>query len=88
MWPGSRPATGWMPNRTLTPLLAQVPGQLGDRVLGLRDGHAVAGGDDHRRRRLGEQLGDLLGGGLAVLAVVRDVVPTAPRCRSRRRSRR
>ena len=50
-------------------LLAQLPGQLGDGVLRLRDGHAVAGGD-HDRRRVGEQVGDLVGLDLAVLAVV------------------
>ena len=69
MWPGSRPATGWMPNRTSTPALAQLAGELGDRVLRLGDGHAVAGRDDHRRGVL-QQVGDVLGVDLAVLAVV------------------
>ena len=51
MCPGSRPATGWMPNRTSTPRLAQLGGELGDGVLRLRDRHAVAGRDDDGRRR-------------------------------------
>ena len=49
--------------------LAQLAGQVGDAVLGLRDGHAVAGGDDDRAGR-GEQFGGAVGGDLAVLAVV------------------
>ena len=58
-----------MPKRTSTPALAQLAGQLGDRVLRLGDRHAVARGDDHRVGG-GEQLGDVLGVDLAVLAVV------------------
>ena len=49
--------------------LAQLAGEFGDAVLSLSDGHAVAGGDDHRVG-LGEQFGNALGGDLAVLAVV------------------
>ena len=69
MCPGSRPATGWMPKRTLTPFLRSLRGQLCDRVLRLGDGHPVARGD-HDGRGVLEQLGDLGGVRLAVLAVV------------------
>ena len=44
-------------------------GELGDRVLRLRDGHAVPGVMIDRAR-LGQQLGAPLGRDLAVLAVV------------------
>ena len=47
MWPGMRPATGWMANLTWTPASLQELGELPDLVLGLGDGHAVAGRDDH-----------------------------------------
>ena len=60
MWPGRRPATGWMPKRTSTPLARSLRGQVGDRVLRLRDRHAVARGD-HDRRRAGEQLRGAVG---------------------------
>ncbi len=46
MWPGMRPATGWMAKRTSTPLSRRVLGDFVDGVLGLRHGHAVAGDDD------------------------------------------
>ena len=63
---------------------AQLVGEFGDGVLRLGDGHAVAGRDDDRLGVL-EQVGDVLGGDLAVLAVVGVVAAAAPRCRSRRR---
>ena len=47
MWPGMRPATGWMANFTSTPRLVRAIVQLADAVLGLGHGHAVAGDDDH-----------------------------------------
>src|ERR671913_462612 len=50
-------------------LLAQLLRHLRDGVLRLRDGHAVAGGD-HDRGRVGEQVGDVVGLDLPVLAVV------------------
>ncbi len=46
MWPGRRPATGWMAKRTFLPLRAQLAGQLATRLLRLRHRHAVAGDDD------------------------------------------
>ena len=58
MWPGMRPATGWMPKRTFDAVLAQRLGDLVDRVLRLRDRHAVARHDDHVLR-LRQQLGGL-----------------------------
>ena len=48
MWPGMRPATGWMANLTSTPRLVRMSIEFADLVLGLGDGHAVAGNDDHR----------------------------------------
>ena len=50
-------------------LVPQAAGELGDGVLGLGDGHAVAGGDDDARGP-GEQLGRGIGVDLAVFAVV------------------
>ena len=47
MWPGRRPATGWMAKRTSAPRVAQELGDLVERVLRLGDRHAVAGHDDH-----------------------------------------
>ena len=51
MCPGIRPATGWMAKRTSTPSFVQGVGELPHLVLGLGDGHAVAGDDHHRARR-------------------------------------
>ena len=48
MWPGMRPATGWIAYLTVTPLCGELVGQLLDRVLRARDREAVAGHDDHR----------------------------------------
>ena len=48
MWPGMRPATGWIAYLTVTPFCDQLGGQLLDRVLRARDRQAVAGDDDHR----------------------------------------
>ena len=45
MWPGMRPATGWIAYFTSTPRALEQVGQLADRVLGLRDGQPVAGHD-------------------------------------------
>ena len=45
-----RPATGWIANLTSMPLRLEHLGQLAHRVLGLRDGHAVAGHDDDLAR--------------------------------------
>ena len=64
--------------------IAQLAGQVGDAVLGLGDGHAVARRDDHRAGR-GEQFGGTLGVDLAVLAVVLVVGRARPRSRSRPR---
>ena len=51
MWPGMRPATGWMAYFTSPPRFSMQLGQLAHRVLRLRDRHAVAGDDDHRAAR-------------------------------------
>ena len=59
MWPGMRPATGWIANFTSTPSWSSVVHQLAHRVLGLRDRHAVAGHDDHRARVLHDERGIL-----------------------------
>jgi hypothetical protein len=42
MWPGMRPATGWIAKLDLDAAL-QLLGQFPDLVLGLRDRHPVAG---------------------------------------------
>ena len=42
MWPGIRPATGWIAYFTSTPARLEQLGQLANRVLGLGDGEAVA----------------------------------------------
>ena len=47
MWPGIRPATGWIAYLTSTPRLLEELGQLADGVLGLGDREAVARDDDH-----------------------------------------
>ena len=72
MWPGMRPATGWIANWTSTPLRDQEVHQLADRALRLRHRHPVPGDDDHAlavghedRRVLGVDLPQLL---LALLA--------------------
>ena len=75
MWPGQPPGHRVDAEADVDALVAQAPGELGDRVLGLGHGHAVAGRDDHARRA-GEQLGDALGVDLAVLAVVLLARPT------------
>ena len=48
MWPGMRPATGWIAYLTVTPFSVSLARQLLDRVLGARDRQAVARHDDHR----------------------------------------
>ena len=60
MWPGMRPATGWIAYLTSTPLLLEHVRELTDVVLRLRDRHAVAGRDDHLARE-GELHRDVLG---------------------------
>ena len=72
MWPGMRPATGWIANCTSTPRAMQEVHQLADRALRLRDRHPVSGDDDHAlavghqdRGVLGVDLAQLL---LALLA--------------------
>ena len=47
MWPGMRPATGWIAYFTVTPLCGELLGQLVHRVLGARHRQAVARHDDH-----------------------------------------
>ena len=47
MWPGMRPATGWMAYDDLDAARLEQLGQLAHRVLRLGDGQAVAGHDDH-----------------------------------------
>ena len=46
MWPGMRPATGWMAYFDLDAFLLQRVGHLAQRVLRLRHRHAVARHDD------------------------------------------
>ena len=46
MWPGMRPATGWIAYFTSTPLLLEQVGELAHGVLRLRDREPVAGHDD------------------------------------------
>ena len=46
MWPGIRPATGWMANFTVMPALLELIVELAHLVLRLGHRHAVAG-DDH-----------------------------------------
>ena len=58
MWPGMRPATGWMAYLTVGAAPFEDLGELAHGVLGLGDGHPVAGDDDERLRRL--QNGDRL----------------------------
>ena len=48
MWPGMRPATGWIANFTSTPRFVSSFVQLAHAVLRLRDRHPVTGDDDHR----------------------------------------
>ncbi len=50
MWPGMRPATGWMANFTVMPALLELVVQLAHLVLGLGHRHAVAGDDDDQAR--------------------------------------
>ena len=52
MCPGMRPATGWMAYLTFAPRFSSVGREIAHGVLRLRDGHAVAGDDDDRLRRL------------------------------------
>ena len=43
MWPGMRPATGWMAYFTSTPSALRLVGHLAQLRAGLRHRHAVAG---------------------------------------------
>ena len=47
MWPGIRPATGWIAYLTSTPRSSRSSAELAARVLRLGDGEAVARDDDH-----------------------------------------
>ena len=60
MCPGMRPATGWMPNTTSTPRLAQDLGELGRGVVRAGDREPVAG-HDHDPLRVVEQDRDVVG---------------------------
>ena len=63
MWPGMRPATGWMAKRTSAPLRFEHSASSLHGVLGLRHGHAVAGDDDHALRGFEHVVGVLGGDG-------------------------
>ncbi|CAM5263295.1 hypothetical protein SVIOM74S_03384 [Streptomyces violarus] len=69
MCPGSQAGDGVDAEAHLDAPLAQLARQLGDRVLGLGDGHAVAGRDDHRGG-VAQEFRGLLGADLAVLALL------------------
>ena len=60
MWPGSRPATGWMANCTSMPRFSSSAVSSFDGVLRLRDRHTVARDDDDAARRE-QQLGHVRG---------------------------
>ena len=47
MWPGMRPATGWIAYFDLDALRLEQVGELAHGVLRLRDRQPVAGHDDH-----------------------------------------
>ena len=51
MWPGMRPATGWIAYLTSTPFFSSSVGELAHGVLRLRDRHPVARDDDDRAAR-------------------------------------
>ena len=51
MWPGMRPATGWIAKLHVDAALGELVVELAHAVLRLRDGHAVAGHDDDARAR-------------------------------------
>ena len=50
MWPGMRPATGWIAYFTVPPRFSTRSAELAHLVLCLRHCHAVAGHDDHLLR--------------------------------------
>ena len=77
MWPGRRPATGWIAKRTFGAPLPEQLRDLVERILRLRDGHAVAGDDDDLLR-VEQELGGLGG---------RDALHLAGRLRSAGRRR-
>ena len=60
MWPGMRPATGWIAYLTSTPFSSSSSASCADVVLRLRDRHPVAGHDDDLARER-ELHGDVLG---------------------------
>ena len=60
MCPGMRPATGWIAYSTSTPFSSSSSASCAHVVLRLRDGHPVAGHDDHLARER-ELDGDVLG---------------------------
>jgi hypothetical protein len=78
------PGDGMDAEAHLDAALAQPLREVGDRVLRLRDGHAVARRDDHGRR-IAQECGDSRGIRLVDLAVSSSPA-AAPRCRSRPRS--
>ena len=59
MWPGMRPATGWIANLHVDAALGQLIVELAHLVLRLRHRHAVAGHDDDAIG-VGQELGDVL----------------------------
>ena len=66
MWPGIRPATGWMPKFTSAPLAMKLGGQFLNRVLRLSDGHAIAGNNQDVLRRFQYGIGVFHGYGLGL----------------------
>ncbi len=77
MWPGMRPATGWMAYLTSMPRLREQLGQLADAVLRLGDRHAVAGDDDDRAGAV-EQARQLLGVMLRTVPLASAAGPPRP----------
>ena len=73
MWPGMRPATGWIAYLTVTPFSRQFQRQLLDRVLGARDRQAVARHDDH-----GLGVAEHEGGVVGAAALDRRAAPRRP----------
>ena len=81
MWPGMRPATGWIAYFTSTPRFSSRSASSRDDVLRLRDRQAVAGHDDRRGARRPSSTA-------TSSAEVSRTGPVAARGRRRRRRRR